>query len=230
MFGFECFHRNRLEQLIVNTMNEQMQFLYNQRIFAWEMQEQEEEQIPVVTLQYYDNKAAVDQLMGRPLGLFYILDEACRTNGGQEYIMSKSIINHAKYSTIYYESRHANDNNITPGTIKNSSKGPYVKLSGSHEFSVAHYTGKINYDARDLAEKNRDFLPPEIIETLRASSDQTVRHLFTNKLTKSGSLTAPSSMIKQANDAKEDAEKTRVSKLQIAIQFNRSELDNLFSL
>lgn len=88
MFGFECFHRNRLEQLIVNTMNEQVQFLYNQRLFSWEMQEQEEEQVPVTALHFYDNKAAVDQLMGRPLGLFYILDEACRTSGGQEYIMS----------------------------------------------------------------------------------------------------------------------------------------------
>lgn len=183
MFGFECFHRNRLEQLIINTMNEQMQFLYNQRVFAWEMQEQEEEQIPITNLHFYDNKPAVDQLMSKPLGLFYILDEACRTNGGQEYIMS---------------------------TIKNSSKGPYLKLSGSHEFSVAHYTGKINYDARDLAEKNRDFLPPEMIETFRASTDPIVRHFFTNKLTKSGSLTAPSSFTKLANEKKEE-EKTRVS-------------------
>lgn len=28
---------NRLEQLLINTMNEQMQYYYNQRIFAWEM-------------------------------------------------------------------------------------------------------------------------------------------------------------------------------------------------
>lgn len=37
LYGFECFAVNRLEQLIVNTMNEQMQCYYNQRIFAWEM-------------------------------------------------------------------------------------------------------------------------------------------------------------------------------------------------
>lgn len=37
LFGFECFAVNRLEQLIVNTMNEQMQCYYNQRVFAWEM-------------------------------------------------------------------------------------------------------------------------------------------------------------------------------------------------
>lgn len=37
MFGFECFHRNGLEQLMINTLNEQMQYHYNQRIFVNEM-------------------------------------------------------------------------------------------------------------------------------------------------------------------------------------------------
>ncbi|KAL0848932.1 hypothetical protein ABMA28_013327 [Loxostege sticticalis] len=166
MFGFECYHRNRIEQLIVNTTNEQIQFLYNQRMFAWEMQETAEEEIPVVSLHFYDNKNSVDQLMGRPMGLFYILDEASRRGSGQEFIMS---------------------------TIRTTCKGPYIKLSGSHEFSVAHYTGKVNYDAREMADKNRDFLPPEMIETMRASTDATVQQLFRNKLTKTGNLTVSSS-------------------------------------
>ncbi|KAI5639668.1 myosin head (motor domain) domain-containing protein [Phthorimaea operculella] len=162
MFGFECFHRNRLEQLIVNTMNEQIQFLYNQRIFAWEMQEAIEEEVPSISLHFYDNKTSVDQLMSRPRGLFYVLDEASRTSSGQEYIMT---------------------------TIRTSCKGPYLKLSGSHEFSVAHYTGKVNYDAREMADKNKDFLPPEMIETMRASINIHVQQLFRNKLTKTGNLT-----------------------------------------
>ncbi|PZC83270.1 hypothetical protein B5X24_HaOG208034 [Helicoverpa armigera] len=165
MFGFECYHRNKLEQLIVNTTNEQIQFLYNQRMFAWEMQETAEEEVPVVSLHFYDNKNSVDQLMGRPLGLFYILDEASRTGSGQEFIMS---------------------------TIRTTCKGPYIKLSGSHEFSVAHYTGKVNYDCREMADKNKDFLPPEMIETMRASTNVTVQQLFRNKLTKTGNLTVSS--------------------------------------
>ncbi|KOB75911.1 putative myosin [Operophtera brumata] len=169
MFGFECFHRNRLEQLIVNTTNEQIQFLYNQRIFAWEMQETAEEDVPVASLQFYDNKNSVDQLMGRPVGLFYILDEASRTGSGQEFIMS---------------------------TIRTTCKGPYIKLSGSHEFSVAHYTGKVSYDAREMSEKNKDFLPPEMIETMRTSMNITVQQLFRNKLTKTGNLTVSPSQTK----------------------------------
>lgn len=37
MFGFECFHQNNLDQLYVNCLNEQLQYHYNQRMFAWEV-------------------------------------------------------------------------------------------------------------------------------------------------------------------------------------------------
>lgn len=34
MYGFECFPYNGLQQLMINTLNEQMQFIYNQWIFV----------------------------------------------------------------------------------------------------------------------------------------------------------------------------------------------------
>lgn len=40
-----------------------------------------------------------------------------------------------------------------------------------------------------MADKNQDFLPPEMIETMRASTNLTVQQLFKNKLTKTGNLT-----------------------------------------
>lgn len=58
-----------------------------------------------------------------------------------------------------------------------------------HEFSVAHYTGKVTYDARDMVDKNRDFVPPEMLETLRSSGNGVVKLFFTNQLTKTGNLT-----------------------------------------
>ncbi|XP_022116473.2 neither inactivation nor afterpotential protein C isoform X1 [Pieris rapae] len=184
VFGFECYHRNRLEQLIVNTTNEQLQFLYNQKIFAWEMQEEEEEEVPVLPLHYYDNKNSVDQLLAKPHGIFYILDEASRTGGGQDFIMS---------------------------TVRASCKGPYVKLAGSHEFSVAHYTGKVNYDTREMADKNKDFLPPEMTETMRASTNLTMQQLFKNRLTKTGNLTlAPNENESSANRTKSQKEQENI--------------------
>lgn len=58
-----------------------------------------------------------------------------------------------------------------------------------HEFSVAHYTGRVTYDARDMPDKIRDFVPPEMVETLRASNNAVIKVLFTNPLSKTGNLT-----------------------------------------
>ncbi|XP_076658179.1 STKc_myosinIII_N_like and MYSc_Myo21 domain-containing protein ninaC isoform X5 [Halictus rubicundus] len=162
LFGFECVAVNRLEQLIVNTMNEQMQCYYNQRVFAWEMQEQEEEDIPAQRLHFYDNKDAIDQLMSKDRGLFSIIDDASKNMLDYQYILSK---------------------------VQQQSNNLFVKPVSSHEFTVAHYTGKVMYDASEIAEKNRDFVPPEMIETFRQSSLVPIKEMFTNKLTKSGNLT-----------------------------------------
>lgn len=187
LFGFECFSKNRLEQLVVNTMNEQLQCHYNQRIFVWEMvslakysrkyesydaklslliqQEQEEEEIPIERFHFYDNKQAIDELMGKDHGLFYVLDEASRQLQDTSYIFDR------------IQNR------------RSASNSQHVKVQAGHEFTVAHYTGKLGYDATEIAEKNRDFVPPEMVETLRQSSHTVVKELFTNKLTKGGALT-----------------------------------------
>lgn len=40
-----------------------------------------------------------------------------------------------------------------------------------------------------MADRNRDFVPPEMVETLRASNNKIIKVLFTNQLTKTGNLT-----------------------------------------
>lgn len=161
IFGFECFKRNRLEQLFINSINEQMQYHYNQRVFVWEMVEQEEERVPVTKLNFYDNKLAVDQIMSTPKGIFHVVDESSRGHYNFEFIAD---------------------------TLSNR-KSPYIQRYSVHEFTVAHYSGKIIYDTRDFVEKNRDFQPLEMIETLRLSEDEVVKVCFTNPLSKSGNLT-----------------------------------------
>lgn len=50
----------------------------------------EEEEVPVTSLHYYDNKLAVDHLMSKPHGLFYLIDDATRGRQSQEYITGKN--------------------------------------------------------------------------------------------------------------------------------------------
>ncbi|XP_008480271.1 neither inactivation nor afterpotential protein C-like [Diaphorina citri] len=130
------------------------------------MQEQEEEEVPITPLQYYDNKPTIDELLNKPDGLMYIIDDATRSKeDGVEYIIQ---------------------------TITNSPKGPRIKMANSKDFCVAHYTGKVTYETRNIPRKNRDFLPPEMIETLRSSHNGIVKQLFSNQLTRSGNLTLTS--------------------------------------
>lgn len=123
MFGFECFHKNRIEQLMINSLNEQIQYHYSQRMFVWEMMEQvihfrnlhitfellirkfhykEEEEVPVTSLHFYDNKLAVDHLMSKPHGLFYLIDDATRGRHAQEFITGKSNIFCILESKLHY--------------------------------------------------------------------------------------------------------------------------------
>lgn len=39
-----------------------------------------------------------------------------------------------------------------------------------------------------MPDRNRDFLPPEVIDTLRLSDNPIIKQLFTNKLTRTGNL------------------------------------------
>lgn len=74
---------------------------------------------------------------------------------------------------------------------------------------MAHYTGKVTYDVRAMAAKNRDFLPPDMIETLRQSHDANVKLMFTNQLSKAGNLTAPSPPGEHIKPKKDGPKKTR---------------------
>lgn len=67
----------------------------------------------------------------------------------------------------------------------------FVKKHTATELSVAHYTGRIIYDTRAFTDINRDFVPPEMIETFRSSLDESIMLMFTNQLTKAGNLTMP---------------------------------------
>lgn len=64
-------------------------------------------------------------------------------------------------------------------------------MNGDTHFTVTHFTGKISYNSKDIVVKNRGFLPPEVIETMRNSKDEIIRLLFSNKVNRAGNLIFP---------------------------------------
>lgn len=85
---------------------------------------------------------------------------------------------------------------LFPGNIQNLEKTRVIVYDSS-EFSVNHYTGTVSYSVKDMPEKNRDFLAPEIIDTMRSSQNSAISMFFTNKLDRCGNLYIPMEQIKK---------------------------------
>uniref|UniRef100_A0A803STH1 non-specific serine/threonine protein kinase n=1 Tax=Anolis carolinensis TaxID=28377 RepID=A0A803STH1_ANOCA len=78
IFGFENFTRNSFEQLCINIANEQIQFYFNQHIFALEQMEYQNEGIDAAMVDYEDNRPLLDMFLQKPMGLLSLLDEESR--------------------------------------------------------------------------------------------------------------------------------------------------------
>lgn len=55
-------------------------------------------------------------------------------------------------------------------------------------FAIHHFAGRVVYQANGFLEKNRNFLPAEVIHLVRQSQYDMVRFLFQCPITKTGNL------------------------------------------
>jgi hypothetical protein len=73
IFGFENFSTNSFEQLCINIANEQIQYYFNQHVFACEKQEYINENLAVLPLPakidftFYDNRPILDMFLNKPV-------------------------------------------------------------------------------------------------------------------------------------------------------------------
>ncbi|CAF2938413.1 unnamed protein product [Rotaria sp. Silwood2] len=73
IFGFENFSTNTFEQLCINIANEQIQYYFNQHVFACERQEYINENLAVLPLPpkmdftFYDNRPLLDMFLSKPV-------------------------------------------------------------------------------------------------------------------------------------------------------------------
>uniref|UniRef100_A0ACB8G0M2 Myosin-IIIb n=1 Tax=Sphaerodactylus townsendi TaxID=933632 RepID=A0ACB8G0M2_9SAUR len=171
IFGFENFTRNSFEQLCINIANEQIQFYFNQHIFALEQisdllvqvgSEYQNEGIDAPIIEYEDNRPLLDMFLQKPMGLLSLLDEESRFPQATDLTLVDKFEDNLRCKYFWRP------------------KG--VELC----FGIQHYAGKVQYDAYGFLEKNRDTLPPDIVVVLRTSENRLLQQLFSSPLTKTG--------------------------------------------
>ncbi|XP_053916077.1 myosin-IIIa isoform X1 [Cuculus canorus] len=164
IFGFENFKKNSFEQLCINIANEQIQFYFNQHVFAWEQNEYLYEGVDARVIEYDDNRPLLDMFLQKPMGLLSLLDEESRFPQATDQTLVEKFEDNLKSKYFWRPKR--------------------VDLT----FGIYHYAGKVLYNASGFLAKNRDTLPADIVLLLRSSENNLTRQLVTHPLTKTGNL------------------------------------------
>uniref|UniRef100_A0A3Q0QX65 non-specific serine/threonine protein kinase n=1 Tax=Amphilophus citrinellus TaxID=61819 RepID=A0A3Q0QX65_AMPCI len=164
IFGFENFKKNSFEQLCINIANEQIQFYFNQHIFALEQMEYQSEGVDASLVEYEDNRPILDMFLQKPMGLLSLLDEESRFPQATDQTLVDKFEDNLRCKYFWIPKR--------------------VELC----FGIQHYAGQVMYNVNGFLEKNRDTLPADIVVVLRTSENKLLQQLFSSPLTKTGNL------------------------------------------
>lgn len=204
IFGFEVFEKNSFEQLLINLANEQLQFFFNNHIFALELEEYAREGIDGSTINYESNQALLDMLM-KPMGLLALCDEEAKIPRGDDESMVTKFHTHLDKNEKYHK----------------------PKGSSVLNFTIDHYAGSVLYDCNGFLEKNRDTLALDLISTLRLSSYSLISDLFgghpdgpMSKTKGKGGRMDKKMMKKSMKRTKQDVDKTK--KTTVGTEFKQS--------
>ncbi|KAI0012817.1 putative myosin MYO2 [Xylariaceae sp. FL0662B] len=150
IYGFEHFAKNSFEQFCINYANEKLQQQFNSHVFRLEQEEYVREQIDWTFIDFSDNQPCIDLIEGK-LGILSLLDEESRLPmGADEQFVTKLHHNFAADKNKFY-------------------KKPRF---GKSSFTVRHYAVDVTYESEGFIEKNRDTVPDEHMEILRASTNK----------------------------------------------------------
>ncbi|KAM4730791.1 myosin-IIIb isoform 1-T1 [Anableps anableps] len=164
IFGFENFKKNSFEQLCINIANEQIQFYFNQHIFALEQMEYQSEGVDASLVDYEDNRPILDMFLQKPMGLLSLLDEESRFPQATDQTLVDKFEDNLRCKYFW------------------------IPKCMDLCFGIQHYAGKVMYNVNGFLEKNRDTLPADIVLVLRTSENKLLQQLFSNPLTKTGNL------------------------------------------
>jgi myosin V len=150
IYGFEHFAKNSFEQFCINYANEKLQQEFNAHVFKLEQEEYKREEIDWKWIDFSDNQPCIDLIEGK-LGVLSLLDEESRLPMGSD--------------DQFVTKLHHNFG---------SDKHPFYKKPrfGKSAFTIRHYAIDVAYESEGFIEKNRDTVPDEHLEVLRASHNR----------------------------------------------------------
>jgi len=153
IFGFECFLSNSFEQMCINYCNEKLQFHFNEHIFRLEQEMYKVEGVVVPSSDFADNQPTLDLIEAKGTGIFSMIDEEINVpKGSDQGFLAKSITRYEK---------HSNFEKPKPKACENARDC----------FGIVHYAGTVYYNCTNFLEKNKDSLHPDVMSTIRASSN-----------------------------------------------------------
>lgn len=158
------------------------------------------EGIPVNLVEFSDNRPVLDMLLSRPLGLLALLDEESRfPRATDRSFIRESLVLLSLSHTFSPRSNSGHyvwylifPSLIFPEKCHNNIKSKYYIRPKSDAicFAIHHFAGRVVYQAENFLEKNRNFLPAEVIQLIRGSNYEMIRFLFQCPITKTGNLYA----------------------------------------
>ena len=166
--------------MCINVANEQLQYYFNQHIFAWELEEMKNEGLKSKPINYVDNKALLDMFLQRPMGVLAVLDEESFFPKGTDATFLEKMHKNFKKLKQYYEA---------------------PVMANDPHFIINHYAGHVAYNVYGFLEKNRDTLSNFIQSLMLTSKNQLVRLLFKVAVGPTGSMSTVSPAAQGAKTA-----------------------------
>ncbi|KAJ1813956.1 Myosin type-2 heavy chain 1, partial [Coemansia sp. RSA 2598] len=157
IYGFEHFEHNSFEQFCINYANEKLQQNFNRHVFKLEQEEYQREQLANWTfVDFQDNQPCIDLIEGK-LGVLALLDEESRLQQGSDRTFAEKL-----YKQF-----------AVPGRVDPKTPAAFFRKPrfGADAFTIRHYAHDVEYEAEGFIEKNKDTVPDEIQNVLRASTD-----------------------------------------------------------
>ena len=162
IYGFECFQVNSLEQLCINYTNEQLQKLYINDFFQFEIDDLAKEglQEKAGFIKFKDNQPIIDLIDSSPNGIFLKLDDCSFQDKNDKSFLELLKTELAKNAFI-----------------------TLPKLKNDMVIKIKHSAKEVPYNCNNFVYKNKDELKYSMVKIFANTENKTIKKIFFISLT-----------------------------------------------